>query len=386
MAEATLVDTIEGQSEPQPVEDLPPDMTLPHDPRAVFLGGLFLLAVLAACWVAKEIVLPIVLAFVLKLLLQPAQRVLERVRVPRALSALLLIGVLFGVVVGSGTILSGPATHWATTLPEGLPRLQERLGFLRQPIAATQRFLEHAEGYVTNNGSAPAESGGQAPTKPAAGPAPAFGSQFLESLFVSTGAFVGGLFTTVLILFFLLMSGDVFLRRLVEILPRLSDKMAAVEISQRVEHDISAYLITITIMNTLVGVATGLAMWACGMADPVLWGAVAFFLNYVPILGPAIGVVTFLFAGLLGLDGGLLPFLPAVLYLAIHLVEGETVTPMLLARRFTLNPVLVILSLIFWHWMWGVPGAVLAVPMLAILKIICDGIRPLAAFGHFLEG
>jgi predicted PurR-regulated permease PerM len=385
MAEATLVETIEGQSEPQPPEDLPPDMTLPHDPRAVFLGGLFLLAVLAACWVAKEIVLPIVLAFVLKLLLQPAQRVLERVRVPRALGALLLIGVLFGVVVGFGTILSGPATHWATTLPEGLPRLQERLGFLRQPIAATQRFLEHAEGYVTNNGSPPAQ-GGAAPAKPAAAPAPAFGSQFLESLFVSTGAFVSGLFTTVLILFFLLMSGDVFLRRLVEILPRLSDKRAAVEISQRVEHDISAYLVTITIMNTLVGVATGLAMWACGMADPVLWGAVAFFLNYVPILGPAIGVVTFLFAGLLGLDGGWLPFLPAVLYLAIHLVEGETVTPMLLARRFTLNPVLVILSLIFWHWMWGVPGAVLAVPMLAILKIICDGIRPLAAFGHFLEG
>jgi predicted PurR-regulated permease PerM len=385
MAEATLVETIEGQSEPQPPEDLPPDMTLPHDPRAVFLGGLFLLAVLAACWVAKEIVLPIVLAFVLKLLLQPAQRVLERVRVPRALGALLLIGVLFGVVVGFGTILSGPATHWATTLPEGLPRLQERLGFLRQPIAATQRFLEHAEGYVTNNGSPPAQ-GGAAPAKPAAAPAPAFGSQFLESLFVSTGAFVSGLFTTVLILFFLLMSGDVFLRRLVEILPRLSDKRAAVEISQRVEHDISAYLVTITIMNTLVGVATGLAMWACGMADPVLWGAVAFFLNYVPILGPAIGVVTFLFAGLRGLDGGWLPFLPAVLSLAIHLVEGETVTPMLLARRFTLNPVLVILSLIFWHWMWGVPGAVLAVPMLAILKIICDGIRPLAAFGHFLEG
>ncbi len=386
MAEATPVEMIESHPEPEPPEDLPPDMSLPHDPRTVFLGGLFLLAVLAACWVAKEIVLPIVLAFVLKLLLQPAQRVLERVHIPRALGALLLIGVLFGVVVGFGTVLSGPATHWATTLPEGLPRLQERIGFLRKPIAATQRFLEHAEGYVTNSGAAPAEGGEGTPVKPTSAPAPAFGSQFLESLFVSTGAFVSGLFTTVLILFFLLMSGDVFLRRLVEILPRLSDKKAAVEISQRVEHDISAYLVTITIMNTLVGLATGLAMWACGMADPVLWGAVAFFLNYVPILGPAIGVVTFLFAGLLGLDGGLLPFLPAVLYLAIHLVEGETVTPMLLARRFTLNPVLVILALIFWHWMWGVSGAVLAVPMLAIVKIICDGVRPLAAFGHFLEG
>ena len=78
--------------------------------------------------------------------------------------------------------------------------------------------------------------------------------------------------------------------------------------------------------------------------------------------------------------------LPAALYIGFHLIEGETVTPMLLARRFTLNPVLVIISLIFWFWMWGIPGAILAVPMLAVTKIICDRVRPLTAFGHFLEG
>jgi predicted PurR-regulated permease PerM len=99
-----------------------------------------------------------------------------------------------------------------------------------------------------------------------------------------------------------------------------------------------------------------------------------------------IGVVVFLLAGLLSIDSLWVAFLPAGLYLLIHLVEGETVTPMLLARRFTINPVLVILSLVFWYWMWGVPGAVLSTPMLAITKIICDRIRPLMAFGHFIEG
>ena len=94
----------------------------------------------------------------------------------------------------------------------------------------------------------------------------------------------------------------------------------------------------------------------------------------------------FILAGLLAMNSLWRALLPAALYFAIHLTEGETITPMLLARRFTLNPVLVILSLIFWYWMWGVPGAVLAVPMLAITKIICDIIRSLAAFGHFLEG
>jgi predicted PurR-regulated permease PerM len=139
-------------------------------------------------------------------------------------------------------------------------------------------------------------------------------------------------------------------------------------------------------MNTAVGLATAGVMWLCGVGDPVLWGAVAFLLNYIPILGPMIGLLTFTLAGLLSISTLWGALLPAGLYLAIHLVEGETITPMLLARRFTLNPVLVILALIFWYWMWGVPGAILAVPMLAIAKIICDRIQKLAALGHFLEG
>mgnify|MGYP004718135635 CR=1 FL=1 len=136
----------------------------------------------------------------------------------------------------------------------------------------------------------------------------------------------------------------------------------------------------------MVGIGTGLAMWALGLCVALMWGVLAFLLNYVPILGPRVGVVTFLGVGMLSLDLIWKAFMPLVLYLLIHVLEGETITPMLLARRFTLNPVIVIISLLFWDWMWGVPGAILAVPMLAITKILCDRIRPLAAFGHFLEG
>lgn len=156
--------------------------------------------------------------------------------------------------------------------------------------------------------------------------------------------------------------------------------------SQQIESDISAYLATVTIMNAAVGLATALVMWSCGIGDPVLWGAVAFLLNYVPILGPLIGVGLFVLVGLLTMDMLWEALLPAGLYLLIHVIEGEGVTPMLLAKRFTLNPVLVILALVFWYWMWGVPGAILAVPLLAITKIVCDRIRPLNAFGHFLAG
>ena len=349
------------------------DLPIPSDINTVFLGGLFLLGMLAACYVAAEIVLPIVLAFVLSLVLHPAMRALERVHLPRGIAAMLIILVLFGTLGGLGAALSGPAASWAQELPAGIPKLQERLSFLSRPIAAFQKFADQAQGLAQGD-------------QPKAVPVAVQGSALSDRLLTGTRSLAGGLLETVLVLFFLLVSGDTFLRRLVEILPRFKNKRQAVDISQQIERDVSAYLFTITIMNLAVGVATGAVMALCGMSDPVLWGTVAFLLNYIPVLGPMTGVVVFLLAGLLSINSLWLAFLPAGLYLLIHLVEGETVTPMLLARRFTINPVLVILSLVFWYWMWGVPGAILSTPMLAITKIICDRIRPLMAFGHFMEG
>ena len=348
-------------------------MPLPSDPKVIFLGGLFVLALLAAAYVASEIVLPLVFGIVLKLLLQPAMRILERLHAPPILAALLLILALFGTIVGLGTAISGPAATWAAKLPEGIPRLQERLSFMREPINTLQQFLQQVEDF-----------GGTGSTPNAA--ASARGPALFTQLFTGTEHFASGFFTTVLFLFFLLVSGDIFLHRLVEILPRFSGKRQVVEISQQIESDISAYLVTITIMNAAVGIAMALTMWLTGAGDPILWGTVAFLLNYAPILGTAVGAAIFLLAGLLTIDTLPQALLPVGLYLVFHVIEGETVTPMLLARRFTLNPVLVIISLVFWLWMWGIPGVILSVPMLAMTKIICDRVRPLAAFGHFLEG
>jgi predicted PurR-regulated permease PerM len=345
----------------------PRELPLPSDSKAIFLGGLFVLAALGAAYLASEIVVPLVLAFILKLLLQPAVRALEQLNVTRTLASLLLILLLFGTIVGMTAAISGPASTWAAKLPQGIPRLEDRLAFLRTPVDALQRFLEQADRHGDGTSST-------------------LTMNLMAKLFVGTQSFASGLFLTVLFLFFLLVHGDTFLRRVVEILPRFGDKRQAVDISQKIESDISAYLITITIMNAAVGTATAIVTWFTGLGDPILWGTVAFLLNYVPILGPASGVVIFLLAGLLSIDTLWGALLPAVLYLGIHLAEGEIITPTLLARRFTLNPVLVIVSLIFWFWMWGAAGAIIAVPMLAIAKIICDRVQPLAALGHFLEG
>src|SRR5205809_693659 len=185
-------------------------------------------------------------------------------------------------------------------------------------------------------------------------------------------------------LFFILVSGETFLRRLVEILPRFKTKRQVVDISQEIEDDLSIYLGTITMMNSVVGVATGTVAWLCGLGDPLLWGTLAFLLNYVPILGPTVGVITFFVAGLVMLDPLWMAFVPAGLYILIHVAEGETVTPMLLAHRFTVNPVLIMIGVFFWYWMWGVVGAILATPLLAITKIVCDRIEPLKPVGHFI--
>jgi predicted PurR-regulated permease PerM len=355
-----------------PSEAVPAELPLPSDPKSVFLGGLFILALLGAAYVAREIILPLIFALVLNLLLQPALRLLDRLHVPRTASALSLILVLLAMIVGLGTAVSGPAETWAAKLPEGIPRLQERLSFVQAPINTLQQFLRQVEDIGQPKPSANAATQVKSPT-------------LFMTVFAGTRNFASGFFTMVLFLFFLLVAGDVFLHRLVEILPRFSGKRQVVEISNQIESDISAYLITITIMNAAVGTAMALVTWLTGVGDPIFWGTVAFLLNYVPILGTAVGAVIFLLAGLLTIEPLWQALLPVVLYLGIHVIEGETVTPMLLAKRFTINPVLVIISLVFWFWMWGVPGVILAVPMLAITKIVCDRVQPLAAFGHFLE-
>lgn len=350
------------------------EMPLPSNLQTFFLGGLFALGVLAAIYIASSIILPIVLAFVLKLLLQPAVRALERAHLPRVIGALLPILLVIGVLVGLVAALSGPAATWAERLPQGIPRLEAHLVILKAPIEALQKVIQQAERVA----DAPGDKGSTISLRRDLG--------LTSALFAGTRAVLDGLFTTVLVLYFLMVSGDTFLRRIVEILPKFRDKRQAVDISQQIEGDISAYLVTITAMNAAVGLATAAAMYLCGLGDPLLWGATAFLLNYIPILGPLFGTGIFLLAGMLSFDSLWWALLPPILYFGIHLVEGEAITPMLLARRFTLNPVLVILSLVFWFWMWGVPGAILAVPMLAILKIVCDRLRPLKALGHFLEG
>ena len=363
------------EDEPHRLHRAQQEMAQPGNPGGKALGTLAVLAVLYTLYFASAILLPFVLAIVLFLLLSPLMRVLtRRLHLPRFIAALLLIILLFVAVGGVAAAISVPASDWIAKAPQALPKLGEKLSFLKQPID----YLEH--GYQQLSGMIGGGQQQQQGGSPGLSSLTSFGGSVLSGL----KTLLGDGFTILLLLFFFLSSGDSLLRRLVEVLPTWEDKKRAVGIASEIEENVASYLATITVMNLLVGTLNGLQVWLLGMPNPLLFGTMAFLLNYIPILGPMTGVVIFLVIGLFTFDSPLFALVPAGIYLAIHIMEGETITPMLLARRLTLSPVLVIVSLFFWDWMWGVPGALLSVPLLAVAKIVCDRLPGLAAVGHML--
>jgi predicted PurR-regulated permease PerM len=341
-------------------------------------SGVLILAILAligALYVGKEVALPIALAIVLKLLLQPVLNFLcTKLRLPAALGALILICGLFAAVGAVALTVSGPASGWIEKVPQVLPTLKQKLVVLRQPIEYVQKAFKEIEDVA-----APAPQGEKVPAV-----AVKEQSELASKLALGTLAVMGRLLSTMVVLFFLLAAGDRLLRGFIEVLPTFSDKRQAADIAGEIQHQIGGYLITISLMNLAVGVVAGFAMWACGLGDPILWGSLAFLLNYVPILGPLTGIGVFFIVGIVTLDWPFQALLPAACYTMIHIAEGEIITPMLLAKRFTLNPVLIIISLFFWDALWGIPGALLAVPLLAMFKIICDRVEPLKPVGHII--
>lgn len=349
--------------------DLP--LIEPPETRTVFLGGILVILSFIALNLGSAFFIPLFFAVILKFVLQPAMRGAEKMGLPRKLAAGLIVLMLLAGVGGVGSVLATPASEWMERIPEGLPQLKDKFRFLSKPVEKTQAVLAQAE----NMTSAPGQK---------IQPVMIQGTRLSDRFFTMTQVFVSSALTTILILFFLLAGGDTFLRRFVEILPTFRNKRQAVDITKQVEGDISVYLGTVTLMNTCVGIATGLAMWAFGLDDPVLWGAVAFLLNYLPIVGVMLGTALLAVVGFMEITDFWMALLPAAAYFAIHTLESSVITPMLLTKRLTLNPVLVILSLVFWYWMWGFAGAVMAVPMLAITKIVCDRVEKLKHVGHFL--
>ena len=210
------------------------------------------------------------------------------------------------------------------------------------------------------------------------------GPSLTERFFGQTQTILTGAVEVLLLLYFLLAAGDLFLQKLIRVLPQFRDKKKAVTIARETEASVSVYLFTISLINIGIALAVTGAMLLLGMPNAVLWGVLAGLLEFVPYVGAAVMIGMLSVAGLATFDTvGHALLVPAV-YLAINFVQGNLVTPHILGRRLTLNPVAIFIGLIFWWWIWGVPGAFIAVPLMASFKILCDHIELLAPVGEFL--
>jgi predicted PurR-regulated permease PerM len=340
--------------------------------RSVEATLLSVLAVLYTMYFARAFLIPIVFAILLNFLLSPLIRVLSRFHIKPPVGAAIVVLLLIGSVGGAVYQLAGPAQGWAATAPQALGRAQTKLKKIIRPMQQVQRSVDQAAdsvgGPVTKAPRVVVQSG-----------------QTLSSrLFGTTQRLAAGLLEVFILLYFLLAGGDLFLQKLIKVLPHFSDKVKAVEIARATEAAVSAYLTTTLIVNLIEGTVVALVFWMLGMPSVLLWGALVSCLEFVPYLGALTAMVLFTLAGLSAFpDLGHALLIPGS-FLVINLLQANLVTPLLLGHRLTLNPVAIFIGLAFFFWIWGVPGAFLAVPLLATLKIFCDHITSLAAIGEFL--
>ena len=334
--------------------------------------GLFVLAAFYTLYFARDFLLPVVLALLFYLLLSPLVRGLARLGVPQPLGAGVVLLVLLGALGGGLYQLSGPAYEWASRAPQSLRRVELRLRELKRPVQTIGKATEQVEKIADVTG------GRAAPTVTVS--VPSLGARLLSR---ATDFGVSAAITVVL-LFFLLASAGLFQRKLIRALPSVDDRRWAIELVHEVEAEVSAYLSTVAMINLGLGLAVWGAMAAIGLPNPLLWGAMVAVTNFVPYLGAASCYLVFGVLGFLTFADVAHAFLPVGAFLVLNVLEAYLVTPIVLGRRLTLNPVVVFLSLTFWTWLWGIPGAILAVPITVVGKILCDHIGALRPLGELL--
>lgn len=370
--------TEEWRAEPGPAA---PDATPPQPQQAILhlarlaVSGLFVLAVLYTLYFAKPVLLPIALALLFALVLRPLVRALQRLRLPETLAAAIVVGGLLSVTASGIYFLAEPAMKWAENAPKTLREVERKVSGLKNSLATVQRATEKIDDITRTD-----------PQLPSPPPPPPEHKPLASTLVTGTMAFALSALTTVILLYFLLASGDIFLRKTIRVIPSFGDKKKAVEIARGIETEIGRYLLTITIINALLGAATTLLMFALGMPNPFLWGVMVMLLNFVPYVGAIISLCVLTLVAILTFDTlGQAAVVPAS-FLVLTFLEGQIAYPLVVGRHFSVNPVLVFVSLLFWGWLWGIAGMLMAVPILVIAKICCSHIEALAPAREILEG
>jgi predicted PurR-regulated permease PerM len=355
-------------SEPPPAQ---PE-TAPAAKAAPVQIALVALGVVAFLYFARPVILPVFLACMGGMTLKPLIRWLSYCRVPPGLSAAVVLCLLM-FALGIGFFQLGrPTMTWMNQAPQHMTELRQRL---QKIVPGAARFIEAVA--AVNNLGATEEEQKRAPSVE-------LKTSRFPAIFDWTGTFLVSIGETLVLLYLMLASGDLFLQKLVRVMPTMGDKKRAVEISHEIQHKISSYLFAASLINLGLGVLVSASLYWLKVPNPAMWGTLVAVLNFIPYFGPVAGITLLGIVGLLTFDTLWKGLLPCAWYLLLHLLEANFITPMLLGRRFALNPVVIFVFLIFWTWLWGVPGALLSVPILVSLKVVCDRLPSLSHVSELL--
>ena len=353
-----------------------PTVTRPARPLSVRMATisrclvlLSVLAVIAACYVAQEIICTIMLALLFSLLFSPLVGVMQKMRLPRMLASGIVVLAIIAIFVGALYALAQPAKDWIANAPAAIHSVSQRFKDLRAPVQEAQKATQSLTTDLT--GSAPSGTQ-QVVVKDESNP--------LNTLAAGTPHVLELVAATILLLYFFLSSGDNFLRRLVEIAPGMTEKKTVVNIARDIQREMSRYLQTITLINFGLGCATAIAMALLQVPNAILWGAMVFLFNFAPYVGASISAIVLATVGFSTFNNlGHAIAVPGA-FLVLAFIEGQLVTPTIIGRRLAVNPVVVFVWLLLWGTLWGVIGILLAGPLLACFRIICQhtaALRPI---------
>ncbi|MEO7363104.1 MAG: AI-2E family transporter [Gemmatimonadaceae bacterium] len=346
------------------------------DARSSATTGIIVLAVLAvvySLYFARSLLVPIAFAILLDFLLSPLVRLMQKIRIPAVVGAATIVLGLIAITVLGSYKLSKPAQKLLGEAPATIARVQRTVGKLMSPVTR-----------VTETASEVAQSASVASDSTSPAKVEVVGPSMASRLADTAQLLLGGFIEVVLLLFFLLAGGDLFLEKTIRVIPLLQDKKKAVRIAREVESAVSVYLIANLGINLMAGLMVGGAMWALGMPNPVLWGVLTVAFEFIPFLGPLamMAMIAVTAVGTYDSIGRIL--LAPGAYFLVNLIQGNIITTLILGRRLALNSVALFVGLAFWFWIWGIAGAFIGVPLMSILKICCDHIEALNPIGEFL--
>lgn len=343
-----------------------------HPTRNRLLAGILLLLVLYTCALAAVLIVPLLLAVLLSLMLAPAVRLLCRWRLPRAVATLL---VLFSTILLAAVLLGSlvaPARAWMVQVPQSLERIEHALSALRQPLLAATHAGEKIADLANIGGERKVQQVVES------------GPGGLARLLSATPAVLASMVGTLLLTFIFLLHGDALLRKLVELAPALHLKKDIVLATRSAQYELSTYMLTIASINAVFGLLTATALWLLGVDNALLWGGVVAILNFAPFVGPMLAATVLVIVGFARFDTPLAALSVPGVFLVLHLLEGQLITPWIVGRRLALDPVMVFLALMLFGWLWGVPGLLLAMPLLSCIRIVAERIPAWNAFGKML--